>query len=477
MSGEHLRSRGKGPPVRRIRGAAAIAAVVTLVAAPFAYAAATPPTDEDAAAAVAVLDSYVRARPTTTVTTTVTAPPVTVTPSPGTVTTTVTAPPVTVTPPPVTVTETTTVTAPPVTTTVTVTPTPTASSPAPTTTTTSPPPTSPSSTTTPTVTATTSPTPAAARWLSGAGTDLSNTGVATGPFAAWRGEPLGVGGAWDDTYDAQQAMWSVKEGAWATWTGPLDLAVGAIYKTRGETWAAAATGAYNARWLAALNTLKTKWGTRNPGNLYLRFAHEGNGGTWQQEWHVTPAEAANFRNAIARFSSLRYQVFGTVNPPKLVWCANDGTGTGMADPRTLFVKNDSLARNVVDVYAADTYNTWPHRSDPAAIAAAMTATNAGVPVGIEAHRQYAQSVGVPFAVPEWGSCSLASLCEGGGGDSPAYVQAMNDWFRAHAGDPAAPAAGQVLYENYFDLWDQYQLHPTTRQPNTAARYQALVWGQ
>ncbi|MDQ1295101.1 MAG: hypothetical protein QG608_2986 [Actinomycetota bacterium] len=331
---------------------------------------------------------------------------------------------------------------------------------------------SPQGTPTPTDT----PTATGRRWYSGVGADMSNPVGQDGSFGTWRGEPITMGGGWDDTLDAQTGQWSTSDGAWKKWSGPYDIAVGAIYKEEGQSWSAAASGTYNSRWTTALKALKKAWGDRGPENLYIRFAHEMNG-SWS-DWNVKSGEEKNFRAALTQFSSLRYQVFGEDNAPALVLCANDGTSSGYADPRSLFVAKDDQGRPVVDLYSVDTYNSWPHRTDKAAIVKALSKTEDGVPVGVEAHRKYAESVGVPFSVGEWGNCGLdTDKCDGGGGESPAYMEAMNEWFRAHAGDPEHPEPGQLVYELYFNLWDQYELHPDTGQPTSAKAYRNLVWGQ
>ena len=252
----------------------------------------------------------------------------------------------------------------------------------------------------------------------------------------------------------------------------LDIAVGAIWS--GQTWSQAATGAYNAQWQQTLHALKSMLATKNmdPGKVYIRFAHEMNG-NWT-EWRVTPGQEANFRNAIARFSSLRYSTFGEINPPKVVLCANDGTSSGMADPRNLFVKNDGLGRNVVDVYCIDTYNQYPHRTDSTAIWNAMNAVDSGIPNSIEEHRKFAETSGVPFSIGEWGNCGIPADCAGGGGESAAYMEQMNRYFRLHAGT----GPGDLLYDVQFNLWPRFALYgPEANQPATSNKYASLVWGQ
>jgi hypothetical protein len=256
-------------------------------------------------------------------------------------------------------------------------------------------------------------------------------------------------------------------------TGPnisLDIAVGAIWS--GQSWANAAAGAYNVQWQSMLTALKGKLAANgmDPKKVYIRFAHEMNG-NWT-EWNVPTGQEANFRNAIARFSSLRYSTFSDTNAPQVVLCPNDGSSVGAANPENLFVKTDGLDRKVVDVYCLDTYNQYPHRTDAAAVWASLNDTTN--PDSIESHRKFAEAQGVPLSVGEWGNCGIASQCAGGGGESPAYVEQMNRYFRAHAGT----GPGELLYDVQFNLWPRFALYgPEGNQPATAAKYVSLVWGQ
>jgi hypothetical protein len=320
------------------------------------------------------------------------------------------------------------------------------------------------------LTAPTTPGPAPGRWWSGA----SGDDAASGRYGAWRGSPLQIGGTWTDTLDAVTDQWMICQGPWAAWNGPLDLAVGALYHDRGETWAAAARGAFTARWTTALTRIRTCWGNRDPGLLYLRFAHEMN--LASSPWSVRRGEEADFVTAMRLFSDLRHRI---IPGAKLVFCPNDGTdgSLGGLDVRTLWPGRDARGRHVADVFGVDSYNGWPHVTTAAAFATRINATYPnGAPRGLERYRQLAARLGVPFAVPEW-STNGDPRSPGGGGESPVYVQQFNAWARAHSGDTAHPTPGQLLYEIHFNLWTEYAYWPTTVQPSTAAAYRALPWGR
>lgn len=300
----------------------------------------------------------------------------------------------------------------------------------------------------------------AADWLSGA----AGESVASGEFGRWRGAEVEIAGAWSATFDGAAALWPLQpDGEFAVWDRDLDIAVGGIWKTRGETWAAAAAGAYDGRWEAQLTLMRDLWGDR-PGTLWIRFSHEFNGG-WQP-WSVRGSEAADFTAAWARYRSLQLRILPAHH---LVWAPNDGTdGSLDLDVRQAFPG----AANV-DAVGVSTYNWWPYIDTAVEFAAKGKYRHLnGAPLGLEAWRKQAAEWGVPIALPEWSQeADPASL--GGGGDSPVYVQQLHEWMRTHAGT----GPGQLVYEVLFTVNahgdNDYGLHPQTRMPATAAAYQEL----
>lgn len=323
---------------------------------------------------------------------------------------------------------------------------------------------SPSGSATPSPTAAVTP-----RWWSGASSDKASTGA----FGRWRGETVTVGGTWDNDNDNMVAMTSIcPGGAWGKWRKPLDVAIGAIDTSRGETWAKAAKGAYDARWTKNLQRIKTCWGSRDPRLLYIRFAHELN--LKDMPWKVKGGEEASFVKAITRYSTLRYKILPDA---KLVLCPSDGTSGGLGiDLHKLWPGKDSKGRQVVNVYAVDTYNSWVVVHDETEWNRKMNADQSGMPLGLEKHRLMAASWGVPFAVSEW-SGNGDPEDEGKGADLPIYYKLMNDWFRAHAGDPQHPRPGELLYEIQFNFEKRFMLLPTRVQPKSATMYRTLVWGK
>jgi hypothetical protein len=219
-----------------------------------------------------------------------------------------------------------------------------------------------------------------------------------------------------------------------------------------------------------LTRIKQCWGSRDPAFLYIRFAHEMNLNSIK--WHVRRGEEKSFVKAITQYSTLRYKILPQA---QIVLCPNDGTETGI-DVRTLWPGADSAGRPVANVYAVDSYNMNPHVTTAAEFTKKINGQYSdGRPLGIEKHREFAQSVGVPFAIGEWGNNGDPGN-PGGGGESPLYIRSFYAWAASHAGDIDHPTAGQLLYEVHFNLWGQYAFWPRTVQPRTAAAYRALAWG-
>lgn len=306
----------------------------------------------------------------------------------------------------------------------------------------------------------------AGTWWSGQ-SDTSTT--KDGSFAAWRGRDVEIAGNWASTASASDAIssawWEVGAGdpnhsSYAN-IPRVDYAIGAMIDNADENWAAAASGAYDARWTQQLQQLKLAWGSRQASNMFIRFAHEFNG-NWYP-WKVQPSDVANFKAAWVRFANLRNQYFPGA---QLVWCPNAGSSYNY-DIRTLYPGNQ-----YVDVISIDKYNNYPWVNDLTSFNTEINKTANGGPLGLETYRQYAQQQGKPFAVSEWSNDSNpAGDGNQGGGDSANYVQYFHDWLAANGSQ--TPQSGKVLYEILFNVTgysdSNYSFFPLNAEAgNTAA---------
>ncbi len=288
-------------------------------------------------------------------------------------------------------------------------------------------------------------------WLSGS----AGVGVPSGEFAEWRGRELEIAGYWADNNEAMVELWElVPGGVWADWDGPMDVAIGAI--GGGETWSAAAAGDYDDRWRESLTELREIRGDRS-GTLYIRFAHESNS-NWYP-WSVDAGEAEDFRTAWARFRALQQEIYPE---SQLVFNVNRESVENGIDWRETFP-----GAGQVDVVGVDYYNQYPYAGTAEEFeASAEEVDEYGAPKGIEAHRQFAESVGLPFSVSEWsGNADL--------GDSPAFMEGMYDFFSTHGGT----GPGEVLYEIQFNVdgyGDRFLLYgDDVQMPESAEAYQRL----
>jgi Glycosyl hydrolase family 26 len=272
-------------------------------------------------------------------------------------------------------------------------------------------------------------------WTSGA----AGEGMADGSFGSWRGSPVTIVGTWNDTDAATQTKLPTLTGEYASWPGDLDIAVGGTVLGSGESYEAAASGAYQARWTEMAQTLQRIRGDK-PGITYVRPFHEFNG-DWYRNWQVTPANLAAYQSAFRRMA----QTIRT-NCPRcmIVWSPNNGTSGGSASPREAYPGDD-----VVDVVGVDSYNANGNTVVTSARAwnDYANATRDGAPVGVEMWRQFAEQHGKPMSLSEWGLNSAS-----GGGDNPEYIRGMHDWIEAHAARPGDPVvAGRVVYDVYFNI--------------------------
>ncbi|WP_170159834.1 glycosyl hydrolase [Frondihabitans australicus] len=250
-------------------------------------------------------------------------------------------------------------------------------------------------------------------------------------------------------------FWQFQQGGdLANWNKPVDVAVGAI--DAGETWQAAASGAYDARWTTSLTLLK-KLRSGTTATTYIRFAHEMNG-NWYP-WSVNASNYTYFDAAWKRYRALQQRIFPQA---KLVFSLNrESIGTGM-DWRKFFPGS-----YYVDVIGVDYYNQYPYVSSDTQWSSSLQDTDQwGAPKGLAQYLAYAKSQGLPLAIPEWSGDNEF-------GDSPAFVTDLLSYAKANGGD----GAGQIAYDILFNVGGynrDFQLYgPDAAMPKSSAAYKAF----
>jgi len=291
------------------------------------------------------------------------------------------------------------------------------------------------------------------------------SGTAGDPsYAQWLGHEPSIAGTWCDTLDAQTELWTIQpDGDYGSWDKPLDIAIGAIYKDAGESWARAASGAYTSRWKESLQSIRKYWGSRPASLLFIRFAHGFNYDG--RDWSVSRGELRDFLGAWRAFRAIQQHELPEAN---LVWCVNDETSESLE----LDVRNAFPGLDQCEVVGVDTYNAWPWLAATADLDARRRRRDGfGAPAGVEAWRLQAKDWGLPLAIPEWGS-SAFDVDGSGGGDSPAYMRGFVEWMKANGGN----GPGNVLYAIYLNIGDQYRIFPVEDQPKASEQYRKSFAG-
>jgi hypothetical protein len=285
-------------------------------------------------------------------------------------------------------------------------------------------------------------------WVSGA----AGPETLDGSFSTFRGEPIGLVGAWADREEASQTEMSTVE-TFAHFDGEMDIAVGGL--VRGETWEQAAAGRFVPRWTTAVRRLKALRGGK--GTTYIRIAHEMNG-DWMP-WGVTSVNLAAYKKGYRLYASIVRREFPEA---RLTWSPNGGNHTD--------VSIDDLwpGDDVVDVIGPDIYDFDQDATTASSWAGESTAWQSPhTPSGLEAWRKYAFRRDRPMALPEWG---LAA------GDDPEWIRRVHSAMAEHSAPQGRRrAAGKFVYDCYFNAELKFKL---LGGPNAdaAAAYAALRWG-
>jgi hypothetical protein len=287
-------------------------------------------------------------------------------------------------------------------------------------------------------------------WHSGA----SGPTAANGSFGGWRGKALQIIGTWADTSASVQGSGDSVD-ALDGWSGDVDIAVGGLVS--GESWSAAASGAYLSRWTSAVRHIREK--RAGKGTTYIRFAHEMTG-DWMP-WSVNSSNVGAFKTAWRMYFAMVRREFPEA---KLVFSPNEGNHSGV--PFDQVWPGD----DVVDVVGPDVYDGYPNKSSKAVWDEAYTVTNDG-PQGLGTWLAFARAHGKPLALPEWGLRYA---------DTPVFIKGVHDFLASCAPRPGdTDLAGKCIYDIYFNI--SFGGAPTFLifgGPNQAAsaQYRSLAWG-
>lgn len=306
--------------------------------------------------------------------------------------------------------------------------------------------------------------PTTSAFLSGS----SCIGASNGEFGRWRSKALATTATWVD--DGSIIPFEQEFGSW---TESIDFSPQYKFADRGGfSWAAVAAGTHDARFRRDLQSMRAAWGDRT-ATVYYRFQHEFNGNWFP--WSATEGTASQFIAGWRRFADIFRETLQGDRRFQLVWCANGGTQSqAVRDIRTLWPGDDA-----VDVIGVDYYDFFPIASQSDWNAQTLKVDRGGGPIGIGAWHLFAGDRGKAIALPEWGNQF---------GDNPLFIDVMHEFFDSYRVTSPKDAAGNVLYEVYFnqrlnngtpategDFRVQQDGADNPLRPAAAARYRRL-WG-
>lgn len=264
-------------------------------------------------------------------------------------------------------------------------------------------------------------------------------------FAAWRGRPLDNTTIWPNRRTWQEISHPDIYGAVRTTPPEVMLTLGLAMlpdPANGASFAQCAAGAYDQYY----RTYGSELVRLGRGNSVVRLGWEANG-DWYS-WSVG-SDVGNYKTCFRRqVAAIR----STSPRVRIDWNMNKDSHMAVS------VAQAYPGDDVVDIVGVDFYDMWPAYPDRAAWIADYWSTQKGGPRGLGTWLAFAKQHGKPLSVPEWGTTPT----DEGGGDHPIYIQAMQEFFTAHADN--------IAYETYFNRHLGFQLWPSTLYPRSAAEY-------
>ena len=225
--------------------------------------------------------------------------------------------------------------------------------------------------------------------------------------------------------------------------------------TIAQKYAKLAAGDYDANFTSVGNAFQNRTNLRN---AIVRLGWEFNGNT--RAWSIPPNDQTTLNNYKTGFNRAAAALKAACPTLEIEWCPN--------------CQLDWTGRTFVDMYPGDTYIDyigiglydyyWPGGSPTQAQREAWLRDNVN---GLQDQVNLATARGKKLCHTEWGL--WPTTANGGGGDRPAFIDFLADWYTQHGYsfhvynnvNVTAEAGGNHLLDNY---------------PNAKARYLARFGG-
>ncbi len=268
---------------------------------------------------------------------------------------------------------------------------------------------------------------------------------ATQAFGSWREDHVGVVVAWParGTWADFTQVSSFYTG-WAQQPYTKAFGIPLFPEDVGATVGACIAGSYDDYWRTFADTMNST-GLAAQGTI-IRLGWEFN---QTPQWGSPSQFAACFRQIQSTVSAIA---------PGLVWDWNVNRSTSDQMPGDS-VLSAYPGNSYVNLIGVDSYDAWP----PANTNGGWQ-TQLNGPYGLNFWLNFAKAHGKLFSVPEWGVSSGGLWPGHEGGDDPAYIKDMYDFFAANK--------ASISFESYYNDGATAIFNPV-QNPLASAEYQRL----
>jgi hypothetical protein len=273
----------------------------------------------------------------------------------------------------------------------------------------------------------------------------SSAAKATVAFGTWRGRSVDVAVVWPNRESwASFIQPSALYTNWARQPYTKVITLPLFPEGIGDTASACIAGTYNDNWRIFAKTMKDT-GLAAEGSI-IRLGWEMNLHT---DWGTPIQFASCWRDVVSTVSAIA---------PGLLWDwnVNRGSSGGMPGRNVL---NAYPGDSYVNLIGVDSYDVWP----PATTRGGWQ-HQLNEPYGLDYWLTFAMAHDKKFSVPEWGLGSEIVWHGHGGGDDPAYIDDMDNFFLANR--------TELAFEAYFNGVGG-SIYDPNQNPSASAEYSSL----